>query len=52
VQISPADSPIGSAAIKAIDQLLENEARWSEFVAPLQPWLPPDDFAAARKEWR
>jgi len=50
--VACSNGPIGSAAIKAIDQLLENEARWSEFVAPLQPWLPPDDFAAARREWR
>jgi len=41
--------PMGNAVIDAIDQLLENEARWQEYVAPLQPWLPADDFAAIRK---
>ena len=35
----------GRNVIRAVDELLADDARWAEFVEPFRKWVPPEDFA-------
>jgi hypothetical protein len=36
---------LGKQAIDAIDGVLQTDANWQSFLAPLKPWLDPSDYA-------
>ena len=46
--VACSNGPLGNAVIDAVDRLFDNEAGWLEFIAPLQPLVPAEDFAAMR----
>jgi len=46
--IACSKGPIGQAVIKKIDALLRTPEGWSDYLAPLQHWLSPDEFALAK----
>jgi len=46
--IACSSGPAGKAALARIDSYLERPEGWAAYVAPLQRWLDPTDFAIAR----
>jgi len=46
--VACSNGPLGSQVIEAVDRLFDNQANWQDFIAPLQPLIPPEDFAAMR----
>jgi uncharacterized protein (TIGR02285 family) len=43
--IACSNGPLGKQAIDAIDGVLQTDANWQSFLAPLKPWLDPSDYA-------
>jgi uncharacterized protein (TIGR02285 family) len=41
------DRPLGQAVVARLDALQKDETFWRRWVAPLERWLDPDDYAAA-----
>jgi len=46
VFIACSKGPVGASVIASIDELLKSDEQWRGFVAPLQRWLDPADYAA------
>jgi uncharacterized protein (TIGR02285 family) len=45
--IACSSGPIGKAVIAKLDDFLDRPEGWSAYVAPLQPWIDPADYAVA-----
>jgi uncharacterized protein (TIGR02285 family) len=45
--IACSNGPVGRSVIEQIDQLLQNDANWGEFLAPMRRWSSSEEFAQA-----